>query len=148
MDRDLSRSRAILISNAVFEDEIIKDLPAVAGCASAMKALLTSELCRWPADRVEILENEAAPSVLARRLVELAKGIQDVVLFYYVGHGLRTSNGQLVLALGDTSFDPELLPHTATAFKDVVGILCVVAQQPPTAGDPRLLPRRAGGQGD
>jgi hypothetical protein len=124
MDRDLSRSRAILISNAVFEDKInIKDLPAAAGCAPAMKALLTSELCGWPVGRVEILEDMAAPSEVARRLVELTKGIQDVLLLYYVGHGLRTSHGQLALALRDTSSDPELLRLTAIAYKDVAHIL-------------------------
>src|ERR1700722_13382448 len=122
MDRNLSRSRAILISNDVFTDGI-KNLPAAAGCAPAMKALLTSELCGWPADRVEILGNVAAPSGLARRLVELTKGIQDVLLLYYVGHGLRTSHGQLALALRDTSSDPELVRHTAIAYKDVAEIL-------------------------
>src|ERR1700733_13753675 len=108
MDRDMSRSRAILISNAVFTDAMIEDLPAAAGCAPAMQALLTSELCGWPADRVEMLENVAAPSGGARRLIELTKGIQDVLLLYYVGHGMRIPNGQLALALRDTSFDPEL----------------------------------------
>jgi hypothetical protein len=123
MDRDLSRSRAILISNAVFTDEMIEDLPAAAGCAPAMQALLTSELCGWPADRVEILENVATRDALARKLVELTKGIQDVLLLYYVGHGMRIPNGQLALALRDTGRDPELVPHTAIAYKDVAGIL-------------------------
>jgi hypothetical protein len=123
MDRDLSRSRAILISNAVFTDKMIADLPAAAGCAPAMKALLTSEWCGWPAGRVEILENVAAPPGLVRSLVELTKGIQDVLLLYYVGHGLRTSQGQLALTLRETSTDPELVRHTAIAYKDVAEIL-------------------------
>ena len=123
MNRDFSRSRAVLVSNAVFSDDGIPDLPAVAGCASAMQALLTDELCGWPADRVTSLENVATPSELARKLVALTRGIQDVLLLYYAGHGLRVPNGQLALALRDTSSDRELVRHTATVYKDVADIL-------------------------
>jgi hypothetical protein len=123
MDRDLSRSRAILISNAVFTDKMIENLPAAAGCAPAMKALLTSELCGWPADRVEILENVAAPKELATALVELTEAVEDVLVLYYVGHGLRIASGRLALALRDTSYNRALRPWTAMAYKGVVEIL-------------------------
>src|SRR5580692_932603 len=123
MDRDLSRSRAILISNAVFTDKMIEDLPAAAGCAPAMKALLTSEFCGWPADRVEILENVAAPKELATALVELTEAVEDVLVLYYVGHGLRIASGRLALALRDTSYNRALRPWTAMAYKGVVEIL-------------------------
>ena len=120
---DLSRSRAILISNAVFSDAGIEDLPAAGGCAAAMKSLLTGELCGWPAGRVEVLEDVAAWPEMATRLVELTEGVQDVLLIYYVGHGLRVPNGQLALALRDTSSNRALLRHTAMAYKDVAEIL-------------------------
>lgn len=123
MDRDLSRSRAILISNSAFTDTGIADLPAASGCAAAMEAMLTSDLCDWPADRVETLTDIAVPSDLARRLVELTEGIQDVLLLYYVGHGMRAPNGQLALALRDTSSSRALLRHTAITYKDVADIL-------------------------
>jgi molecular chaperone DnaK len=123
MNRDFSRSRAILISNAVFSDDGISDLPAVAGCAPAMESLLTGELCEWPADRVTSLENVGAPPELARSLVGLTKGVQDVLLLYYAGHGLRLPNGQLALALRDTSSDRELVRHTAAVYKDVAEML-------------------------
>jgi tRNA A-37 threonylcarbamoyl transferase component Bud32 len=126
MDRDLSQSRAILISNAVFNDAGIADLPAASGCTSAMEALLTSEWCRWPAERVETLVDVAAPPDLARKLVELTQGIKDVLLLYYVGHGMRSSQGgELTLALRDTSSNRALLRYTAIAYKDVADILRV-----------------------
>lgn len=123
MGRDLSRSRAILVSSAVFNDDGIDDLPAATDCGPAMRALLTGDLCGWPDDRVESLPDVAAPHVLARTLVEMVKGVQDVLLLYYAGHGLRTTKGQLALALRETSSDPEALPHTAMPYESLASIL-------------------------
>src|SRR6266702_3337450 len=44
MDRDLSRSRAVLIGNSTFVDPRIPDLPAAASCVNAMFELLTGDL--------------------------------------------------------------------------------------------------------
>ena len=88
MRRDLSRSRAILISNAFYHDDGIPDLPAAVGCASAMQTLLTSELCGWPAGRLDNLADLSAPDELARHLFEAVNGVEDVLLLYYVGPGL------------------------------------------------------------
>lgn len=123
MNRDFSRSQAILISNATFSDEEIQDLPGAMGCAPAMKALLTSDLCGWPSGQVETLQDVAAPPELARKLVGLTEGVQDVLLLYYVGHGIRIPNGQLALALRDTSSTRNLLRHTAMVYKEVADIL-------------------------
>jgi Caspase domain len=123
MDRDFSRSRAILISNAIFSGEGIPDLPGATGCAPVMEALLTSDLCGWPSGRVETLQDVAAPPELARKLVGLTEGVQDVLLLYYVGHGMRIPNGQLALALRETSSNRTLLRHTAMVYKDIADIL-------------------------
>jgi hypothetical protein len=88
-----------------------------------MEAMLTSDLCGWPADRVKSLREVVAPHELARKLVELVKDVQDVLLLYYVGHGMRTASGQLALALHDSSTDPELVPHTAIVYEAIAGIL-------------------------
>jgi hypothetical protein len=123
MNRDLSRSRAILIGNTVYRDPAIPDLPQAARCVSAMRELLTSDLCGWPAQRVETLVDAAVPSDVARRVVDAARGVPDVLLLYYVGHGLRTSAGQLALGLRDTDADPEKLPDTATLYEAVARML-------------------------
>ncbi len=88
-----------------------------------MEALLTSDLCGWPSGQVETLQDMAAPPELARKLVELTEGVQDVLLLYYVGHGMRIPNGQLALALRDTSSNRTLLRHTAMVYKDIADIL-------------------------
>lgn len=88
-----------------------------------MRELLLSDLCGWPSSRVASLSEVATPPELARHLVELVKDVEDVLLVYYVGHGMRTANGQLALALADSNADPQLLPHTATTYEAIAGIL-------------------------
>ena len=123
MARDLSRARAILIGNATFQHRQIDDLPAAAGCVAAMTGLLTGDLCSWPAGRVVRLEDMAKPDDLARRVIAAVRDAQDVLLVYYTGHGYRTRNGQLALALGETDPDPETLPHTAMLYENLADIL-------------------------
>lgn len=124
MDRDLSRSRAILIGNALYSGHSrIPDLPAAHGSVTAMADLLTSELCGWPADRVTTLVDVAAPHELARRVLAEVREAQDVLLVYYVGHGMRTPDGQLALALGDTDPHPEALAHTAMLYDNLTKIM-------------------------
>ncbi len=88
-----------------------------------METLLTGDLCGWPANRVESLQDVAAPHELARKIVELVRDVQDVLLLYYVGHGMRTADGRLALALGESSAAPELLPHTAITYEAIAGML-------------------------
>lgn len=122
MDRDLSRSRAILIGNGVYEDPRIHDLPAAA-CVSAMAELLTGELCGWPPERVMSLVDVASPDELARKVIGAVRDTEDVLLVYYVGHGVRTSEGQLALTVGNTDPDWEALPHTAMLYENLAKIL-------------------------
>ena len=124
MDRDLSHSRAILIGNAVYRpDSGILPLPAAVSCVTAMAELLTGDMCGWPRGRVVSLVDVASPSQLARQIISAVKDVQDTVLVYYIGHGLRTFDGQLALALADTDSDAELLPHTAILYEAIARIL-------------------------
>lgn len=72
---------------------------------------------------MECFQDVSAPHELAIKLVELVRDVQDVLLLYYVGHGMRTATGQLALALHDSRSDPELLPHTAITYEAIAGIL-------------------------
>lgn len=93
-DRDLSRSRAILIGNSTYRpDSGIVNLPAASKCVAAMTRLLTSDLCGWPETCIEPLVDIAARHELARKIHRAVKDVEGVVLLYYVGHGLRTPRG-------------------------------------------------------
>ena len=120
----MSRSRAILIGNAVYRrDAGIPELPAATRCVAAMEQLLTGDLCGWPGGRVDTLVDVAAPHELARRVTHAVKDVRDVLLVYYVGHGLRTPRGQLALALGDSDGDPTLAAHTAILYENLADVL-------------------------
>src|SRR5262245_17684405 len=104
---DFSRSRAVLIGTSLYQDTRFSRLPAAANSLVAMQTVLTDPmLCRWPAERVTVLDNPrhgtSHPLLELRRL---ARETTDVLLFYYVGHGTILRRGQLCLTLSDTSFD-------------------------------------------
>jgi WD40 repeat protein len=121
---DLARSRAVLIGNGSYaEHPLIPDLPGARACVQAMTALLTGPLCGWPAERITALVDLAVPSELAVRVVEAIRDAEDVLLVYYVGHGMRTFDGQLALALADTRPHPETLRHTAMLYPEMASIL-------------------------
>lgn len=125
MDHDLSRSRAILIGNSSYRDPQIPDLPGASLGVQAMTALLSGGLCGWPSDRILPMLDVASSPELARRIITATKDVDSVgvLLIYYVGHGLRTTEGQLALALGDSDLDPQTLPHTAILFESMAKIL-------------------------
>jgi anti-sigma-K factor RskA len=121
---DLARSRAILIGNGAYaEHPSIPDLPGAQACVQAMTALLTGPLCGWPAERITSLVDLAVPSELAVRVWEAVRDAEDVLLVYYVGHGMRTFDGQLALALAGTRPHPETLRHTAMLYPELASIL-------------------------
>jgi hypothetical protein len=137
VDYDLGGSRAILIGNASYRsDSGIPDLPAAAGSVAEMADLLAGDLCRWPTDRIVQMLDIAAPHELARRLAGAVKGVQDVILLYYVGHGLRTAKGQFALTLSDSDADPTLVGHTAILYESIAGP-CFAAYRCRTPGRSR-----------
>jgi Caspase domain len=124
VERDLSRSRAILIGNSIYQvHPRIPNLPAARTCVDAMAQLLTGDLCRWPPDRITEIVDVVAPSTLASRVLAAVRDAEDVLLVYYVGHGIRTSEGQLALAVGESDPDPEALPHTSMLYENLARIL-------------------------
>ena len=123
MVRDLSRARAILIGNARYESQGIEDLPPAQGCVAAMAGLLEGQLCGWPTDRVTQLVDVPTQHELVLQVLAAVRDAEDLLVVYYVGHGLRTSKGQLALALGKTHPDLEALPYTAMLYENLAEIL-------------------------
>ncbi|MFD9305415.1 caspase family protein [Streptomyces sp. NPDC060048] len=122
MSPDRSRSRAILIGTSHYRDLNLRPLPA-ATCVSAMVELLTGEACGWPRDRVTAVEDIDTPRDAVVELVPLVRDVTDVLLVYYVGHGMRTRDGQLALALSGTVADPEILSDSALVYPRLMEVL-------------------------
>ncbi|MFC4911962.1 caspase, EACC1-associated type [Actinomadura gamaensis] len=104
------RSRAVLIGTAKYEDAAFPQLPAAANSLAGMRAVLTDPaLCGWPDERVTVESDPSDWRGLARRLRALARETDDVLLLYFVGHGVLLPNGELCLAVSDTDpADPDL----------------------------------------
>jgi hypothetical protein len=100
---DLSGSRAILIGAATYQDPGFLSLPAVGNSLSGMQQALTDpDLCGWPPGQVTVLENPTDVRRVVVTLRQLARGTRDVLLIYFVGHGVLLSRGRLCLMLSDT----------------------------------------------
>lgn len=69
------------------------------------------------------LADVADPARLAVQVRDLVRDAQDVLLVYYVGHGIRTSEGQLALALKGTDPDAEVLAYTGMLYENLAKIL-------------------------
>ncbi|WP_433436022.1 cell division protein CrgA [Nonomuraea sp. CA-141351] len=103
---DRSRSRAVLIGTAYYQDSSFPRLPAAANSLHGMYDILTDpSLGGWPADRVTMIEDPVDAPKLVQTLRRLARDVEDVLLLYFVGHGTILPNGHLCLTLSDTDAD-------------------------------------------
>jgi hypothetical protein len=107
----------------MFDHPKIPDLPQARAGIDAVGELLIGDLCGWPPGRVASLPDISDPPQLAVRIRDLVRDADDVLLVYYVGHGIRTSEGQLALALRETDPDPEVLAHTGMLYESLAKIL-------------------------
>ncbi|MEV4889605.1 caspase family protein [Nonomuraea sp. NPDC055795] len=103
-------SQALLIGTSVHQDDNLPNLPAAANSVTSLRSVLTDpRLCGWPAANVGVLHNESDSRYVAQRIRQSAKETTGVLLLYFVGHGMLTADGELCLALADTTAnDPDL----------------------------------------
>jgi glycine betaine/choline ABC-type transport system substrate-binding protein len=103
---DYPRSRAVLLGTSVYRDKGLRQLPAARNSLNGVKEILTDErLCGWPEERVEVLLNQQHRPRLITDLRRWARETTDVLIVYFVGHGIITPQGELCLALTDTALD-------------------------------------------
>ncbi|MGW4129438.1 caspase, EACC1-associated type [Amycolatopsis japonica] len=114
--RDYSRSRAVLIGAWDYVH-----LPVVTPARNSlerMARLLTGPLCGWPEDRVQVVGGQPRRNDLPDRLMELYDGVEDIAVFYFVGHG-QLHNDELCLALPESPTSGPRRLTTGLPFADV-----------------------------
>ncbi|MEV4752588.1 hypothetical protein ACIBF6_40675 [Streptosporangium amethystogenes] len=79
-------------------------------------SVLTGPLCGWPADRISVISDVRQPGDLPDRLVELFEPVQDIALFYYVGHGQVDPDDKLCLGLVDSRAEASRRKTTSLPF--------------------------------
>ena len=91
---DFARSRAVLIGTAAYQDPGFLQLPAAANSLAGVQQILTDPgLCGWPPDQVTVMENPTDVRRVVQTLRQLARGTKDVLLIYFVGHGVMLPTG-------------------------------------------------------
>ncbi|MBT2231159.1 PQQ-binding-like beta-propeller repeat protein [Nonomuraea sp. NEAU-A123] len=107
---DYARSRAILIGVSAYADKAFRPLLAAANSLDGLhQVLMDPALCGWPAEQITLIPNPADVAGLVRTLRRLARDTADVLLVYFVGHGIILQNGHLCLPLtGTDEGDPDV----------------------------------------
>ncbi len=105
---------------------LLPDIPAVAATVTALGAALVQR-CGLAEDRVATLTDPADPRALLHALTEAAAAASDVLLFYYVGHGLVSLGGELYLATSATTDQGVSLAVEALSYATVRDVLATCA---------------------
>ena len=115
-------SAALLVGSSSYRDVRLSALPGVANNAADLCAILTDH-ASWglPAERSRVLLDCPDPGELIESLDRSARLARDTFLFYYSGHGLVTTEGELVLPTKSTNLD--LHKHTGLPFSHVRDIM-------------------------
>lgn len=98
---DPARSRAVLIGTSTYEaDTTLPDLPAVASNLTDLAAALTDpDTLGLPAAHLTLIPEPVHATELARKVAEVARSAEDLLLVYYAGHGLLDERNELYLGL-------------------------------------------------
>jgi hypothetical protein len=107
---DRQRSRAVLIGTGRYSDDKLPDLPVVGRTISDLAAALTDPVYGVvPENQCTVLEDQGDIRLIGRVLRSAAGQAEDLLLVYFVGHGLvGARRHELYLGLPDSEWaEPE-----------------------------------------
>ncbi|MGH3405519.1 MAG: caspase, EACC1-associated type, partial [Streptosporangiaceae bacterium] len=113
---DYRSSRAVLIGTWRYSS--LPSLEAAKHSYRRMRRLLTGPLCGWPADRLLLMDNQSSASEVHDQLITAFGPVNDVALFYYVGHG-QLEDDELCLALSGSRTEYTRRSATSLTFSAV-----------------------------
>ncbi len=115
----LSVARALLLGTGMHDAASgLPDLPAVAHTLADLKAVLV-ERCGLARDAVRVELDPATPMELGETVAAEAEQAAGLLVVYFIGHGLVSTEGALHLATRATDPRPTRLQHTAMAYSTV-----------------------------
>ncbi len=103
---DRQRSRAVMIGTGRYEDDRLPDLPVVGRTIGDLAAALTDPVYGVVAEsHCTVLEDQADIRLIGRKLRSAASQAEDLLLVYFVGHGLVAGRRhELYLGLPDSEW--------------------------------------------
>jgi WD40 repeat protein len=112
-------TRVLLVGTGTYASG--SGLEPVAAVSSTLTDLgqVLVERCGVAPARLRVLRDPENPTQVGLALAEEAEQATEVLLFYYVGHGVISRGGQLYVATGATDRRPTRLTHTALAYPAV-----------------------------
>src|ERR1051326_1033167 len=116
---DPTRSRVVMVGVESYLDTSIPDEPAIANnIADLAKVLTDPALGGFDPKHLLVAPPSAGVEQLGQQLITAAAEAEDLLLFYYAGHGFPTaSRAELHLSLAATAIDR--LAFTALPFDAV-----------------------------
>ncbi len=120
MSLSLSGSRALLVGCSAYGSDSLPDLPSVADTLTDLAAVLINS-CNMDPANVQVIHNPASTQELGFAIARLSQEATDVLLFYYVGHGLLDEHGELYLSDCATDGRPSHLPYSAIRYSTARG---------------------------
>jgi Caspase domain len=117
---DPAHSRIVLVGTPYYRTEELGDIPQVAANLADLAAVFVDPLIgRFPVNACMVAPVGAGVEEIGDLLHEAAGQAEDLLLFYYAGHGLIGHGGGLYLCLRNTRFQaPE---YSALRFETVRG---------------------------
>lgn len=100
---DPARSRIVLVGTSVYEDPKLPDVPEITRNLADLTEVFThAGLGAFPAGHCLVVPGDATVPEVGDVLQDAADKAEDLLLFYFAGHGLIGEDGELLLALRGT----------------------------------------------
>jgi Caspase domain len=121
---DPARSRAVVVGAPVYDDAALTDVPEVTANAVDFAGVLTDQrLGGFDPAHCAVAPWRASVAEVGDLLMEAAAEAEDLLLFYYSGHGILSSVRR-ELYLGVAGTRPDRLPFTGVPF-DAIRDACL-----------------------
>ena len=115
---DPGRSRIVLVGTPVYQDPRLPDVPVISRNIADLAEVLTGPLGGFDPAHCTAAPPGAGLDEIGDLLAAAADEAEDLLLFYYSGHGLLSPQGsELYLSLSNTR--PDRLPFTGLRFETV-----------------------------
>ncbi|MET7718415.1 AAA family ATPase [Streptomyces sp. NPDC005407] len=119
-----SGARVVLVGTGSHQDgSPLPDVSAVATSVADL-ALCLKQRCGLPPEALRTIDDPADPDVVDQAIRESARQAEDILLLYYVGHGVRSPSGDLHLATQATmDLSKERAAKQALPFSEINDVL-------------------------
>jgi WD40 repeat protein len=112
--RDYSRSRAILVGTSRYSERSgLTKVTAAWNSLQAIHGMLTGRNCGWPEESIHEFFNAPSAEGAMSKIGPLLREAADVLVFYFVGHGISINDGQDLCLTTSGTLERDLADSTS-----------------------------------